>query len=1004
MNPRTLLLIRDDRAGSPARSGLGLRFFRHAGPLFALLLLLALGLAAAPMADAQSKKSQFDPITTATLFAGFNRGMEAFQKRDWKVALAEMDKVITLYEKYPDKEAVEAAKQDMAPAYYVVGAAAFNVPDYPKAIAAFGRFMTLYPKHERLPHARLAVARATYLNGEFAKAAKLFEAMEQYPSLREQSLIIQAKCLKESNKIKQMIAVVERLIADGITTSGRAGAALLLAQARLTADADEKLAPLLDQLLTRRHLVENVVELNAVIVGLGDLQMAKEQFEKASRTYLQVMPPPEVIAFQKQRIETLERRIAVNKAAAAAPHASQATLLSIAGQNAELQTVLDEAKELLADFEKIPDYMPGLLLRNARCWYGRDMKWESILVHERLLALYPTAAKEREAALFGNVIAYADLMQVKPCQQQCEQYLKEFPQGDNAGTVAYVLGAVAIQAGDTQGAAKLFEAMIEAYPKSSFIDQMYLLLGGAYVSLGELDKALPLYARYISLFPEGSAVEEFRYRGAIIPVFQGHYEQGWKELEAFLKQYPASPFAGDAAYRLMICKYAAKLYDEVLADMEKWKEAHPTDSTEPEVLALKGDCLAAQMKTKEAADAYQAAARSATNDEVLNYALNEASKLLKKLGDTAQLSQMWENFIKQRPEHFSVVVGIYWISQAKTREGKVAEAKEITVTQLSRCLNQYKNECVEMLLQQLAQLCWKRPRINTPPPAPAPAPVLDKDGKPVPQPEAPAPPPLPPWDAMAELDKQLAPLNAIADESGRQRLAFARMELLKILKKQAEADTLMRGISASPPELLSPQLLALAGEFHQHHERDAEATVYYNFLKENYLRSAWLDYAYAGLAAMELAKGNKTKAIELYTLAVDEYGGAKVKDSTLGLAMAMLESERYPEARKLFEQVASTREWRGESTAEAVFYLGLVEERQGNLAEAIAYYQRVFVAYQKYRGWAGKAYIKCALCFDKLGKRKEGIAHLREALRNEKLDPAVLSEARELLKQWGASF
>jgi tetratricopeptide (TPR) repeat protein len=438
------------------------------------------------------------------------------------------------------------------------------------------------------------------------------------------------------------------------------------------------------------------------------------------------------------------------------------------------------------------------------------------------------------------------------------------------------------------------------------------------------------------------------------------------------------------------------------------------------------------MKHKEAATAYREAAKSATGDEVLNYGLNEASKMLQKCGDMAQLSQMWEEFIKQRPDHFSVVVGIYWICKAKTREGKLAEAKEITVTQLKRSLNNYKNEAVEMLLQQLAQLCWKRPRGTIPPPEPVlaavaktptpalkdavvsttpqpaamaaavadVAPVLDAEGKPVPPPDEAAPPP---WDAMAELEKHMVPLNAIADESGRLRLAYMRMELLKMLKRPEQADEVMSGIAKARPEVLSPQLLALSGEFMQKQKRDAEAAVFYNFLKDNFLRSAWLDYAYSGLGAMELEKGNARKAVDLYTLAVEEYAGAKVKDSTLGLAMALLESRRYPEAKKLYEQVAGTREWRGELTAQAVFYLGVVEERQGRLAEAAAYYQRVFVAYQKYATWVGKSYLKAAQCFDKLGKRKEAIAHLQEALHNDKLDPEVKSEARELLRQWGVT-
>jgi TolA-binding protein len=797
--------------------------------------------------------------------------------------------------------------------------------------------------------------------------------------------------------------------------------------------------------------------------------MAKDQYDKAARTYLNVLPPAQVIAFQKQRIDSLSRRIAVNKVAAARNPQEKMTIL---GQNAEFQSVLDQAKELLAGFEKLSDYMPGLMLRSSRCWYGRDKKWEAILVNERLIELYPNAAQEKEAALFSNVLCYADLTRVKSCQQLCEQYLKEFPKGENAGTVAYVQGAVAMQGGDVKGAAILFEKMIDAYPDSSFINQMYLLLGSAHFSLGELDDARHTYERYIEKFPQGSALEEAGYRAAIIPVYQGKYEEAWKMLEAFLKKYPASPYVEEAEYRLMICKYAASLYDQVLTDVARWQRKHSAGSTEPEVLALKGDCLAALLKNKEAVAAYRAAAKSATTDEVLNYALNEASKLLQKLGDMAQLSQMWEDFIGQRPDHFSVVVGVYWICKAKTREGKLAEAKEITVAQLKHSLNHYKNECVEMLLQQLAQLCWKRPRVSIPEPAAAPvvasltpepaaapavasltsepaavpavaaltsqpaaapavappiprpakpalvsltpqpaaapaavsdpAPVLDQDGKPVPPPEAPAPPPLPPWDAMAELEQQIEPLVAIADASGRPRLAYVRMELLKMLKKQEQADELLGEIAKSPPAVLSPQLLALSGEFMQRQKRNAEATVFYNYLKDYFLKSAWLDYAYSGLGAMELAKGNTKKAVDLYTLAADEYAGAKVKESTLGLAMALLEIGRYPEAKKLYERVASTREWRGDATVQAVFYLGMVEERQGRLAEAVAHYQRVFVAYQKYIPWVEKAYIKAAQCFDKLGKRKEAIAHLQEVLRNDKLGLQVKSEARELLQQWGA--
>jgi len=952
---------------------------RHALPLLLWMAVLA------PLKAAES---QLDPETVNVMTAGFSRGMEAFDKGEWEQTITEMERVVTLCENYPDKAAMAVVKPRLAPVYYSLGAAAFNLPDYPKSIAAFGRFAALFPAHEKVPHARLAMARAAFMNKDFEKAAAMFVELERFPSLREQSLVIQSQCFSEVGNTAALATVVEKLTGGDITTTPRAGAVLMLAQARIKAGEFDKATVLLEQLIARRQFVENVVELNALIVALGDSQVAKEQFEQASRTYLSVTPPARVIAFQKQRIETLQRRIAANQAATARdPQAEAASL----GQNAELLPVLEQAKRLLAEFEKLPDYMPGLMLRNARCWAGRDRKWEAILVNERLIKLYPGADKEREAALFANIIGYAELTRIKTCQQLCEVYLKEFPMGENAGTVAYVQGAVAMQAGDSKNAATAFGTLVDSHPDSKFIDQMYLMLGSARFNLGELDDALKAYQSYLKKFPDGPALEEAHYRTAIIPVFQGKYEEAWKALETFLKTFPTSQFAEDAEYRLMICKYAANLYEEVLTDVTKWQTNHPGGLMEPEVLSLKGDCLAALSKNQEAADAYLAAAPIAATDDVLNYTLNEASKILQKLGDMDRLSKMWVEFIELRPDHPAVVAGIYWIGKAKTREGKVDEAKAITANQLKRCMNDPKNESVEMLLQQLAQLCWKRPRPATPPVAEeSTAAALTE------------PPPPPPWDAMAELQKLIEPLETSVDASGRPRLAFARMELLKLLKKQKEVDELMLEISAAPPEVLSPQLLALSGEFLQGRKRDAEAALRYNHLKDNFLKSAWLDYAYSGLGAMALARKDLKTALEFYTLATDEYAGGKLKDSTLGLAMTLLESARFPEAKKLFEQVAGTREWRGEATAQAVFCLGMVEERQGNLPEAIAHYQRVFSAYQKYTFWVEKAYIQSAVCFDKLGKRKEAVAHLNEVLRDDKLGYDVKTTARGLLQKWGA--
>ena len=84
--------------------------------------------------------------------------------------------------------------------------------------------------------------------------------------------------------------------------------------------------------------------------------------------------------------------------------------------------------------------------------------------------------------------------------------------------------------------------------------------------------------------------------------------------------------------------------------------------------------------------------------------------------------------------------------------------------------------------------------------------------------------------------------------------------------------------------------------------------------------------------------------------------------------------------------------------------MGETEARQAKWPEAIADYQRVFVAYQKFLPWAAKSYLRTADAFEKLGKRTEAIAHLKEMLRNDKLkDFPETKEAEKRLQEMGGA-
>jgi len=211
--------------------------------------------------------------------------------------------------------------------------------------------------------------------------------------------------------------------------------------------------------------------------------------------------------------------------------------------------------------------------------------------------------------------------------------------------------------------------------------------------------------------------------------------------------------------------------------------------------------------------------------------------------------------------------------------------------------------------------------------------------------------------------------------------------LARLRKDPTGQQKALQDIAANfKPEELSPALLAQVGDYLLAQNQWDKADAFFKYLKETYPKSDYLDYAYNGFGEIAYAHQNYPAALQFFTDAIDKAGAtAKLKDVTIGQAKTLLAMGRFAEAKKLFEQIAATREWRGDATAYSIYSLGEIEEKQGKLTEPIAYYQRVYVAYGRYLPWVAKAYIRSADCFQKLGKKQEAANTYREMLHNDKL-------------------
>jgi TolA-binding protein len=866
----------------------------------------------------------------------------------------------------------------------MLGSAYFNAGQYDKAVQAFRAHQQKYPQSKQANEVSFSLAQASYALKDYVGASAQYEKLAGVPQFRDRALFYGAYPLKEGGRMDDAIKNLEKLTSPDLRDAQGVKAAMLLMAFYGEKNEDDKRMNMFNRLLQKSDLIDDLGRLNAMSIEMGDDHLQSERPAEALSAYQLVRSRDEIIGFQESRVAKLEKQL---ERLNAAMRINSYEAASNMGRAQELKESFAEAKRLAEESKNLTDFTPAVNLRIGRAFYETGHKWESIVAYKNILDRYPEAP-EREAAMFGMLVDYSELNQTARARTIGTEYLQKFPQGANADTAAYLVGATALQANDPESAETFFGRMLEERPGSSFKEEMLFLLGNARFALGKFEEVLKDYEKYKAEFPHGRHVEEVDYRIAVALVFSGKYEAAIPVLEKYFQAYPNGEFVPDAKYRLAICYYAACQYDDVIQRCRDWEKQFGNNTQLGEVLALQGDAEGAKGDLDASLNSHIRSWKIATTDEVIQHSLFEAQKSLQKKGDWARMSAMFQEFVSGRPNHPIVPMAVFWIAKAKAREGKVDEAKQFIADTVKKHIDDPKHEAVEQLLQQLAQLCSKKKR-----PAP-PAPGAPAEAAATPE---------PPADPNVEIDALIGNAGE-KSQTASARVIYLKAEVAMLRKKKDEHDEVLGKISrAVDPKDLSPMLLALVGDLNLEKGDTDNAAKFFQKLMTDYPKSEVVEFAYNGLGQIALAKGENDKALKLFTQAIEQIGASrKLRDLTVGQAKSLLALGRLDESKKVFEQVASIREWRGEATALAVYSLGDIEFRRGKIPEANAYFQRVFVGYQKFLPWVARAYLKSGECFEKLGKKEEAVRTYQEMLRNEKLAPfEETSAARKRLQELG---
>lgn len=888
----------------------------------------------------------------------------ALNKQDETEAL--MNAALALFQeaKYPEAlSKIDQVKKNLggkpfAQVLFVEGASYFNLNDYPKAITTLEEYVKNFADGEYIHQVRMALGRSYINKGEPDKGIEILkEVVNKAPDMKAEAGLFVAEALRKQEKIDEALGVLKSVLEGGIRSSEAIQAAMMAADLYVVKGDLDEAGKLMENVKGFASGGDNVAQMNNIYLKLGDQMLEKKSFREALGAYQMVRRKSEISRMQKDVIAKIEQSL---REPGKGP---------IRGAKEELEAKLKTNNELLEEIEKRTDYDASLYYRLGRCYFEMGRLWESLLAFDVIINEFKEFP-QRDRCMFGMIIANAQLKRVKSARELCEKYIEDFPDGADLGTVSEMFGMLAYDNGKLQEAADAFDKA-EGFPKADK-ERLRFLRGNVLFEMQKFNDARMSFELLMKDFPQSAYKDDALYRIALSYFYQNDSISVTKALKNYVKENPRGQYVVDARYRLAFIRFQARDVDNAMVELESIIKDAPNDQNIGQVHALLGDGYNQKGDYEKALANFALAVTKAKTDDVLSYTMDQANDLYASMNKWKEIGDMWEKYLNTHKDNEEQELkAVLWISRARVKENRIDDAKKLLADAIKPKIVNPANQQVEGLIQQLVTLTApkrRRPVPTAPTAAPAPEGAA---AAPAAAPAAPAQAPLATFEETEKhLEELITPPQAVMNGTAQMRILFARAWLAKIMREPQKAEKLFSIIiEVAKPDDLSPMLLATVGDNARKKGDLDKAAACYNRLNEFFKDTEFADGAAVGLAEIAYEKGETDKALELFTHAIEGYAGSsRLLDATLGKAKTLYKLKKYDEAVKLYVQVGDTKEWRGEAHAMALFMQGEIEFAQKNWGKAIPFYQRVFIAHQKWKPIMAKAYVQCARAFKELNR------------------------------------
>ena len=655
---------------------------------------------------------------------------------------------------------------------------------------------------------------------------------------------------------------------------------------------------------------------------------------------------------------------------------------------AHYKWVLSNVKTLTPEVIEEIDFRIAACLFSQVDWAPAQKAFEEFLKkHER--------SPVRQQVLYMNALCSFFQGKYKETKADFDKYEQEYPKGQFIPDVRYRQAIVKFGTSprDIPGTIKLCEDWIKDYAKTntdeviSQMPEVYTLIGDANIALAdEIDKkvkAADLDVRANAKTPDKAKFVEIRTK------FEKEKEavtnKAIDAYEAAAKSARTNPQALEFVLGELRKLLPGRGEHKRMRDL--FKEIFDWNHNDPKAMTYLYEVI---RSTERMGDMPEFAAESEKIRKKFSAQLADARKAVDTLERKQGVTQPEIDVAKTAVRKLSTELEAELAKVEATRQTSIADQKKralkILSDAVSESINDRTQEGTEKLIVFLAEKLARKVKRVKPGAKPEPGAYTSADAE----------------KEMVKLLRLEEHRNSLVAQA---RGFFALGELAIFTREPEKTAANFAKIAANyKAEELNPTILGLVGDSLLSKGDNKKAADYFAYILEHSRSSEYADYGFAGLAEIAFANKKYAEALSLCNEAIDNnILMSKELDLRFTRARALAELAKYKEAKEEFEEIAKTKEWRGEKTAASLYWLGLMAERQATdekgYNEAIAYYRRCFMTWKKYEVWAAKSYFASAKLFaTKLNQKDAAKVLLKEMLEKDRIkDTREAEEAKAFL-------